>query len=75
MRAGLTASSLSQIENNQISPSLNSLENIAAALQVPMFYYLDQIQPNTIVRTYERRKLYFSDFRIGYELLSPDLAR
>ena len=75
VRAGLTAGSLSQIENNQISPSLNSLQSIATALQVPMFYFLDNTQPNTIVRTNERRKLYFPDSRMGYEVLSPELTR
>jgi transcriptional regulator with XRE-family HTH domain len=77
VRAGLTAGSLSQIENNQISPSLNSLQSIATALQVPMFYFLDntQTQPNIIVRTNERRKLYFPDSQIGYDLLAPSITR
>ncbi len=75
MRTGLTAGSLSQIENDQISPSLNSLQSIATALEAPMFYFLDSTQPNTIVRSNERRKLYFPDSRIGYQVLSPELTR
>ena len=37
--SGLTAGFLSQIENDQVSPSLNSLQSIASALKVPMFYF------------------------------------
>jgi transcriptional regulator with XRE-family HTH domain len=72
---GLTAGFLSQIENDLIAPSLNSLQSIATALQVPMFYLLDDAQPNCIVRAGERRKLYFSDSRMGYDLLAPELTR
>lgn len=74
-RTDLTAGFLSQIENEQLSPSLNSLQSIASALQVPMFYFLENSQPSLVVRTHQRRKLYFPDSKIGYELLSPDLTR
>jgi transcriptional regulator with XRE-family HTH domain len=74
-RTDLTAGFLSQIENEQLSPSLNSLQSIATALQVPMFYFLEGTQPSLIVRAGERRQLYFPDSQIGYELLSPDLTR
>lgn len=71
----LTAGFLSQLENDQISPSLNSLQSIATALQVPMFYFLDEVRPTPIVRAAERGKLYFRDSHIGYELLVPELTR
>jgi len=74
-RAGLSAGSLSQIENDQISPSLNSLQSIATALEVPMFYFLDNTQPDTIIRANERRRLYFPDSHISYEILSPSASR
>ena len=74
-RADLTAGFLSQLENDQISPSLNSLQNIATALQVPMFYFLENSQPHLIVRAAERRKLYFPDSHMGYDLLAPELTR
>jgi transcriptional regulator with XRE-family HTH domain len=75
-RTGLTAGFLSQIENNQLSPSLNSLQSIATALQVPMFHFLeDSYQPRLLVRACERRKLYFPDSHMGYDLLSPELTR
>lgn len=71
----LTAGFLSQIENDQISPSLNSLQSIATALQVPMFYFLDEARPTPVVRATERGKLYFRDSHLGYELLAPELTR
>ncbi len=74
-RTNLTAGFLSQLENDQISPSLNSLQNIATALQVPMFYFLENSQPHLIVRSTERRKLYFPDSHMGYDLLAPELTR
>ena len=74
-RTDLTAGFLSQIENEQLSPSLNSLQSIATALQVPIFYFLEGTQPSLVVRAQERRRLNFPDSQIGYELLSPDLTR
>lgn len=74
-RTDLTAGFLSQIENDQISPSLNSLQSIATALQVPMFYFLNDSRPSAVVRATERRKLYFPDSKIGYDLLAPELSR
>ena len=74
-RTDLTAGFLSQLENDQISPSLNSLQSIATALQVPMFYFLENAQPHPIVRAAERRKLYFPDSHMGYDLLAPELTR
>lgn len=74
-RTDLTAGFLSQIENDQISPSLNSLQSIATALQVPMFYFLENSSPHLIVRAAERRKLHFPDARMGYDLLAPELTR
>jgi len=74
-RTDLTAGFLSQIENDQISPSLNSLQSIATALRVPMFYFLENTRPHLIVRAAERRRLYFPDDHIGYDLLAPELTR
>ena len=49
IRTNLTASFLSQVENNQSSPSLASLQRIATALEVPMFAFLNGAhQPNPI---------------------------
>ncbi|MCA9935547.1 MAG: helix-turn-helix transcriptional regulator [Ardenticatenaceae bacterium] len=71
----VSASFLSQVENDQVSPSLNSLQSIAKALQVPMFYFLNDVQGGEIVRADKRRKLYFAHSKIGYDLLTPDFSR
>lgn len=74
-QADVSASFLSQVENDQVSPSLNSLQSIATALQVPMFYFLNDTYAGEIVRADKRRKLYFSDSKIGYDLLTPNFSR
>ena len=74
-KAGVTAGFLSQVENDQVSPSLNSLQKIATALQVPMFYFLSDEQGSQVVKAHQRSKLYFQDSKIGYDLLTPDFTR
>ena len=48
--AGVSAGFLSQVENDQVSPSLNSLQSIATALEVPMFFLLDDSQNGEVVK-------------------------
>ncbi|MBM4458386.1 MAG: helix-turn-helix domain-containing protein [Chloroflexi bacterium] len=75
VRTNLTASFLSQVENDQSSPSLASLQRIATALQAPMFAFLDGVsQSSSIIRTDERPRLSFSDSGIDYELLTHNLG-
>ena len=74
-QTNVSASFLSQVENDQVSPSLNSLQSIATALQVPMFYFLNDAQGGEIVRANKRGKLYFPDSKIGYDLLTPNFSR
>lgn len=74
-KAGVTAGFLSQVENDQVSPSLNSLQNIATALQVPMFYFLNNTQGGKVVKADQRRRLNFKNSQIGYDLLTPDFTR
>ena len=38
-RAEISASMLSQIENNIVNPSINSLKNIAEALDIPLYKF------------------------------------
>ncbi|MAT41185.1 MAG: MerR family transcriptional regulator [Anaerolineaceae bacterium] len=72
---GLTAGFLSQIENDQVSPSLNSLQSIATALKVPMFYLINNTPSGLVVKADERSKVFFPDSKIGYDLLTPDFSR
>lgn len=74
-RAGVTASFLSQIENEQVSPSLNSLQSIATALNVPMFSLLNDTPSGQVVRVNEQRRFKFDDPKISYDLLTSDYTR
>jgi transcriptional regulator with XRE-family HTH domain len=75
VRTNLTASFLSQVENDQSAPSLASLQRIATALEAPMFAFLDGVnQSSSIIRAAERPRLSFSDSGMDYELLTHNLG-
>jgi transcriptional regulator with XRE-family HTH domain len=74
-RTNLTASFLSQVENNRSSISLASLQRIATALEVPMFAFLNGAhQPSPVVRAGERPRLDLCDADICYELTTRHLG-
>jgi transcriptional regulator with XRE-family HTH domain len=74
-RTDLTASFLSQVENNRSSLSLASLQRIATALEVPMFAFLNGAhQPSPIIRAGERPQLDLCDADICYELTTRNLG-
>lgn len=71
---GLTASFLSQIENELTEPSITSLQKIATALKVPMFTFLNGgTKTEQVVRSSARKRLSFPEPHLEYELLSSDL--
>lgn len=74
--SGFTKSFVSQIERGRNSPSISTLRSIAAALEVPMFYFF-QAEPSTdpVVRLAERRVVTFRETGVQYEFLTPDLQR
>lgn len=73
---GLTASFLSQIENDLTEPSITSLQKIATALKVPMFTFLnDNFQTEQVVKRDSRQKLSFPNPHLTYELLTGNLNR
>jgi transcriptional regulator with XRE-family HTH domain len=74
-RAGVSAGFLSQVENDQVSPSLNSLQSIATAMQVPMFSLLNDTPSGSVVKAGERRKFSFEGSKISYDLLTTDFSR
>ncbi len=43
-RAGTTPSMLSQMENNGVNPSINTLKSLAAALQVQLYVFRMRIK-------------------------------
>jgi transcriptional regulator with XRE-family HTH domain len=56
-RSGLNVGYLSQIENDKASPSLDSLGALAAALEVPITWFLvDSAPPPRVVRAADRRR-------------------
>ena len=71
--AGLSASAISQIENNGKSPSIDSLRRIATALDVPIFRFLaDSDSSQRVVRADQRRTLSFPKSSLVYQALMPD---
>ena len=70
--SGLTASYISQAERNLTEPSLSSLRKLAAALQLPLYFFLDEDVPQTqVIRADQRRKLAIPGSGVVYEYLSP----
>jgi transcriptional regulator with XRE-family HTH domain len=75
-RVGLTASFLSQVERDLTSPSIESLNKISQALEVPIFYFL--LEPDArcpVVRQDKRVRLNLPDSNLTYQLLTPDRDR
>lgn len=70
----LSASMLSQIENNAVNPSINTLKNIAEALHMPLFqFFKDDTTPDElIVRKGENRIIGQMGEEVLYKLLTPD---
>jgi transcriptional regulator with XRE-family HTH domain len=74
-KTGLSASFLSQIENDLTEPSISSLQKIAVALSVPMFTFLNAGEhPERVVRHNDRKRLSFPNPHLQYELLTDDLS-
>ena len=75
-RAEMTPSMLSQIENNGANPSINTLKNIAAALNIPMFKFFqtEKASESLIVRKGNYMQLGSAKDGVIYELLTPDLS-
>ena len=71
---GMTAGYLSRVENQRITPSLDALQAIATALQVPMFFFLNSRPSQPVVRSDARRRLSFPNSRLGYELMTPETS-
>lgn len=70
----LTPSMVSQIENNLVNPSINTLKEIARALEVPMFkFFQDATLPeNMIVRCGQNKQIGNPGEDVFYQLLTPD---
>ncbi|AEE91105.1 Helix-turn-helix domain protein [Tepidanaerobacter acetatoxydans Re1] len=76
-KAGITPSMLSQIENGQVNPSINTLKMISIALNVPMFKFFitDDDTKKYIVRKDSRKTIGWpSEEDIIYWLLTPGIS-
>lgn len=74
--AGITPSMLSQIENAQVNPSVNTLRAIALALNVPMFLLFKSTPAQSPVVHPDARRIIGAknEPNVHYELLTPDLS-
>lgn len=72
--AGITASMLSQIENDQVNPSINTLRSLADALDAPLYHFFKEENEDQPVVTPTTRKTIGrkNEPDVIYELLTPD---
>lgn len=72
---GITSSMLSQIEHDQVNPSINSLKTIAEALSIPLFrFFQEDVITEPLVRSGHRKSIGRADHGndVFYELLTPN---
>ncbi|NMC81205.1 MAG: helix-turn-helix domain-containing protein [Chloroflexi bacterium] len=75
-KVGLSTSFLSQVERELNHPSVDTLQKISEALEIPIFHFL--IEPyikSPVVRRDKRMRLTLPDSQFVYQLLTPDLNR
>ena len=72
--ANITPSMLSQIENEQVNPSINTLRSIAQVLDTPLYtFFMTDQTSNPVVHPDERRIIGSkSEPDVHYELLTRD---
>lgn len=75
MLANITPSMLSQIENDQVNPSINTLRSIAQALNAPLYtFFKDGPSGTPVVHPNERRVIGLKgEPDVRYELLTQDM--
>jgi transcriptional regulator with XRE-family HTH domain len=74
-KAGITTSALSQLERDQLNPTLGTLKALATALDITIgsLFAPSRIPDRVVVRPSERKRLSPRQ-GITYDLLTPDLA-
>jgi transcriptional regulator with XRE-family HTH domain len=75
-RAKVTSGFISQLEHNKTSPSLTTLQRVAAALDVPLTYLLleEDLRPQ-VVRQHERQVIPLGQDGLCASLVSPLLSQ
>ncbi|ERK03223.1 DNA-binding helix-turn-helix protein [Treponema socranskii subsp. socranskii VPI DR56BR1116 = ATCC 35536] len=74
LKADITASMLSQIENGQVNPSINTLRSIAEVLETPLYcFFREEFRPEPLVTPATRKTIGRKDKPdVVYELLTAD---
>ncbi len=67
---GFTASYISQVERNKIEPSLSALNKISNALNVSLYYFLEEQNNKMIITRKEHRKTIISDNKTNINFLT-----
>jgi transcriptional regulator with XRE-family HTH domain len=77
IKADVSASMISQIERNLVSPSVTVLYKLATALSVSVGFLFGEepLNTNPVVRKNNRKKLHLNNSNGVYELLTPDTDR
>jgi len=76
--SGISTSLISQIERGQANPSLNVLELLSVALNVPLYtLFINDIDTKSLIsRKKDRRQVYREDSdHIVYDVLTPDFMK
>ncbi|KFX57209.1 helix-turn-helix domain-containing protein [Clostridium botulinum] len=76
--SGISTSLISQIERGKANPSLNVLELIAKALNVPLFtLFINDIDTDSLIsKKHDRKKIYReNNDHIVYDVLTPDFMK
>lgn len=71
---GLSKGMISQLERGLVSPSVHTLEKLAAYLQIPVTSFFEPEKPRVcVVHPRDRKRLVMPESGIHYELLTPGL--
>lgn len=75
--AGVSASLVSQVENNRVDPSLSTLRKIALTMGVPVFALIAESSPNdaSLVSKEKRRRVNFPGGGLEYEIIHSELTK
>jgi transcriptional regulator with XRE-family HTH domain len=72
--SGVSAGLLSQLERGIANPSIETVANIARALNLSIGAFFEgSAESSDVVHPHTRKKLALSDRKVAYELLVPDL--
>lgn len=73
--AGISTGLVSQLERGLGNPSIETVANLARALEVPIgSFFAGAAVEGNVVRRGERKRLLLGDGSLAYEMLVPDLS-